>query len=99
MLRLKRVSLSEFLEDPTSYLSKPSSWKARNRSLIADRDTKVLVSAQAAFLPVPKQGKATFNPVLFNYQSYSGNPAVLTILATREGTSTTIIDNKRDAFR
>jgi hypothetical protein len=56
------------------------------------------VSAQACFLPVPQQGKATFNPVLFNYQSYSQNPAVLTILVTREGTSATIIDNKRDAF-
>jgi hypothetical protein len=96
---LKRVSLREFLDEPTNYLSKPASWKGRNRTLLADRDTKVLVSAQAAFLPVPKQGKATFNPVLFNYQSVSGDPAVLTILATREGTSTTIIDNKRDAFR
>jgi hypothetical protein len=36
--------------------------------------------------------------VLFNYQSRPGDPAVLAILATREGTSMTIIDNKRDAF-
>ena len=50
------------------------------------------------FLPIPKSGVATFNPVLFNYQSYPGDPAVLTILATREGTSTTIIDNQRDGF-
>jgi hypothetical protein len=41
---------------------------------------------------------AEFNPVLFNYQSYEGDPAVLTIVATREGTSATIIDNKRDGF-
>jgi hypothetical protein len=41
---------------------------------------------------------AEFNPVLFNYQSYEGDPAVLTILATREGASITVIDNKRDAF-
>jgi hypothetical protein len=58
----------------------------------------VLVSAQAAFLPVPKEGQAEFNPVIFNYQSYQGDPAVLTIVATREGTSATIIDNVRDAF-
>lgn len=96
--RLQRVSLYDFLKEPTLYLSKPSSWKGKNKSLWAERDSKVLVSAQACFLPVPKQGKATFNPVLFNYQSISGDPAVLTILATREGTSTTIIDNKRDAF-
>ena len=97
--RLQRISLFEFLKEPTNFLSKPNSWLGKDRTLLADRDDKVLVSAQAAFLPIPKSGKATFNPVLFNYQSSSGNPAVLTILATREGTSTTIIDNKRDAFR
>src|SRR6185503_13655691 len=63
------------------------------------RDSSVLVSAQAAFLPVPQQGQAEFNPVLFNYQSYQGDPAVLVIVATREGTSATIIDNTRDSFQ
>ncbi len=95
---LRRVSLYDFLADPTDYLSNPNSWKGKRRTLLAERDSKVLVSAQACFLPVPKQGLATFNPVLFNYQSSAKNPAVLTILATREGTSVTIIDNKRDAF-
>jgi len=56
----------------------------------------VLVSAQHAFLPVPQEGKATFWPVIFNYQSTKKNPAVLTILVTRQGTSMTIIDNARD---
>ena len=96
--RLRRVSLYDFLANPTSFLTNPGSWRSPNRSLIAPRDEKVLVSAQACFLPIPKLGKATFNPVLFNYQSVSGDPGVLTILATREGTSTTVIDNKRDAF-
>jgi hypothetical protein len=36
--------------------------------------------------------------VSFNYQSYQGDPAVLTIVATREGTSATVIDNVRDGF-
>jgi len=96
--RLQRISLYDFLSEPTAYLSKPSSWRGKNKTLLAPRDSKVLVSAQACFLPIPKSGKATFNPVLFNYQSTSGDPGVLTILATREGSSTTIIDNKRDAF-
>jgi hypothetical protein len=96
--KLKRISLYDFLENPTAYLSKPQSWRSPKKSLLVERDSKVLVSAQAAFLPVPKKDKATFNPVLFNYQSYSGDPAVLTILATREGTSVTVIDNKRDGF-
>jgi hypothetical protein len=96
--KLNRITLTEYLKNIRSYLSVPSSWKGSRTSLLAKRDTHVLVSAQACFLPVPQKGKAEFNPVLFNYQSYKNNPAVLTILATREGTSATIIDNTRDAF-
>ncbi len=95
---LRRVSLYDFLAHPRSYLTNPASWRGERHSLLAPRDTKVLVSAQACFLPIPKSGKATFNPALFNYQSAQGDPAVLTILATREGTSVTVIDNARDAF-
>lgn len=95
---LKRVSLYDFLREPTAYLTNPDSWRGERRTLLAPRDSKVLVSAQACFLPVPRSGLATFNPVLFNYQSTSESPAVLTLLATREGSSVTIIDNKRDAF-
>lgn len=97
--RLQKISLRELLHDLRRHLSRPDSWKGERTSLLApDRDSHVLVSAQACFLPVPKAGVATFNPVLFNYQSVAGDPAVLTILATREGTSATVIDNKRDAF-
>lgn len=95
---LHRVSLHEYLADIRRYLHDPGSWAGRRTSLLAERDTHVLVSAQAAFLPIPSQGQAEFNPVIFNYQSYQGDPAVLTIVATREGTSATIIDNVRDAF-
>jgi hypothetical protein len=93
------VTLRNYLDGFRSFLSEPDSWKGDRRSLLASRDTHALVSAQACFLPIPKTGSAEFNPVLFNYQSYSGEPAVLAILATREGTSATIIDNTHDAFR
>ena len=96
---LKRISLEQLLADPRAYMTEPGSWKGSEKSLLAKRDTHVLVSAQACFLPVPRKGIAEFNPVIFNYQSYEGDPAVLTILATREGTSMTVIDNKRDAFQ
>lgn len=96
---LRKVNLREFLGNIRKYLNRPGSWKGRSHSLLSPRDRHVLVSAQACFLPVPKKGMAEFNPVLFNYQSYEGDPAVLTILATREGTSVTVIDNKRDAFQ
>lgn len=95
---LRRVALSEVLGNLRGYLHEPDSWAGRLNSLLAQRDSHVLVSAQAAFLPIPQEGSATFNPVLFNYQSYPGDPAVLTILATREGTSITVIDNQRDGF-
>jgi hypothetical protein len=95
---LRRVSLTEYLGHFREYLSDPESWAGEERSLLAERDTHVLVSAQAAFLPIPQGGRAEFNPVIFNYQSYAGDPAVLAIVATREGTSATIIDNVRDAF-
>ena len=95
---LKRISLADFLNAPTAFMTRPWKWKGDRKTLSAPRDSKVLVSAQACFLPIPKQGEAVFNPVLFNYQSVKDDPAVLTILATREGTSMTIIDNTRDAF-
>ncbi|MEM8612520.1 MAG: hypothetical protein AAGF93_10915, partial [Cyanobacteria bacterium P01_H01_bin.105] len=95
---LERASLKDVLGDLRSYLSEPDSWAGSENSLLADRDSHVLVSAQAAFLPIPQGENATFNPVLFNYQSYPGDPAVLTLLVTREGTSATIIDNQRDGF-
>jgi hypothetical protein len=95
---LERITLTEYLRHFRRYLSDPDSWAGRDGSLLAARDSHVLVSAQAAFLPVPQQGIAEFNPVIFNYQSYEGDPAVLTIVATREGTSATVIDNTRDAF-
>jgi hypothetical protein len=90
------VSLKELLADPGRWLSRADGGSIRTGSLLAPRDTHALVSAQAAFLPVPRGGKATFHPVIFNYQSTAGNPAVLTILATRQGTSVTVIDNARD---
>jgi hypothetical protein len=95
---LTSITLRDYLRDLRAHLSTPSSWAGTETSLLAPREKDVLVSAQACFLPVAASGKAEFNPVLFNYQSYAGAPAVLAIVATREGTSATIIDNVRDGF-
>ena len=92
------ITLRDFLEDPSRWLSAPLEGRIRGGSLLAPRDTHALVSAQAAFLPVPRRGQATFHPVVFNYQSTAGNPAVLTLLVTRQGTSLTVIDNARDSL-
>ncbi|HTL38736.1 MAG TPA: hypothetical protein VL326_36645 [Kofleriaceae bacterium] len=96
--KLELVSLKELLDSPEQFMSTTDKGKIKSGSLLAKRDTHVLVSAQHAFLPVPKEGKATFWPVIFNYQSTKKNPAVLAILVTRQGTSMTIIDNNRDSI-
>jgi hypothetical protein len=93
---IEYVTLTELLRDPGRYLSRPHKGAIRHQTLLAPRDTHALVSAQTAFLPVPRDGKATFWPVIFNYQSYARNPAVLAILVTRQGTSMTVVDNARD---
>ncbi len=96
---LRRVTLRDYLGSLRRHLTRPESWGGAGQSLLCDRDSHVLVSAQACFLPIPKKGAAEFNPVLFNYQSIKSDPAVLAVLATREGTSATVIDNVRDAFQ
>ncbi len=89
----RAVRLSDVLEHLGEYLSASSTLKGSG-NLLAKRDTHFLVSAQHVFVPLPREGKAEFNPVLFNYQSYPGNPAVLTLLVTREGLSVRVIENK-----
>jgi len=90
------ITLRDFLAEPGRWLSRAAAGHIQGGSLLAPRDSHALVSAQAAFLPVPRQGQATFHPVIFNYQSWKQNPAVLTILVTRQGTSLTVVDNARD---
>jgi len=94
--QLSTVSLRELLAHPNRYMALPEKGRIKGGSLLAKRDAKVLTSAQATFLPIRKGGKTRFWPVIFNYQSYEKNPAVLTLLVTRQGTSMTIIDNTRD---
>jgi len=90
------VTLRDLLASPERYLSLPRQGSIKGGTLLAPRDTHALVSAQAAFLPVPRGATATFHPVIFNYQSTAGHPAVLSILVTRQGTSMSIVDNGRD---
>jgi hypothetical protein len=90
---LRSIPLTDLLKDLKAYASLPSSIRGSG-NLLAPRDSHFLVSAQAVFLPIPQNGKAEFNPVLFNYQSAPGSPAVLSILVTRQGTSVSVIENK-----
>ena len=96
---LHTMSLVNVLRDIRVVSSKPDSMEndpSKPINLLAERDTHFLVSAQAVFLPIPRSGQATFHPVVFNYQSAPGSPAVLVLLATREGTSAKVIENRSE---
>ncbi len=90
---LETVPLTDVLRNIKKYSSKPWSILGSG-NMLSSRDTHFLVSAQAVFLPIPKKGKAEFNPAVFNYQSAPGSPAVLTLLVTRQGTSISVIENR-----
>ncbi len=96
---LESVPLLDVLRDVGRFASAPSALGAEPEShaaidLSAPRDTHFLVSAQAVFLPISHDGQADFSPVVFNYQSAPGSPAVLTMLITREGTSIAVLENR-----
>lgn len=92
---LHTVSLTQFLKTPERFMSLPGKGKIKGK-LWSKRDSHVLVSAQTTLLPVPQKGSIKFSPVIFNYQSQDGAPAVLTLLVTRQGTSMTVVENSRD---
>eukprot|EP01112_Ceratiomyxa_fruticulosa_P014188 TRINITY_DN4044_c0_g1_i5.p1 TRINITY_DN4044_c0_g1~~TRINITY_DN4044_c0_g1_i5.p1 ORF type:complete len:512 (-),score=104.96 TRINITY_DN4044_c0_g1_i5:151-1563(-) len=100
---LYAINLREYLENFRMYLNDSTqlNWKGKNNSLLApSRDSHAIMSSQACFLPVPQSGEAKFNVGIFNYQSSRGNPAVLSIVATINGTSAQIVDtnNKKLYF-
>jgi hypothetical protein len=92
---LRTVLLEDAIRNLRPLLSRPEELGFHG-NLHALRDTHFLVSAQAVFLPIPKSGEATFNPVVFNYQSAPDSPAVLTMLVTRQGTSVTVVENRSE---
>lgn len=86
---LTSVSLKEYLAQFSQYISNG----AVTGSLLSERDQHAIHSVQACFLPAAVGEEVNFNVALYNYQSYKGNPAVLTIVASSHGTSAQIIDN------
>lgn len=93
---LQTLELREVLARLRAHLSFPDRFRAASDDFTAPRDTHYLVSAQHVFVPVPDGESVELAPVLFNYQSEPGTPAVLCLLVTREGTSIQIIENRYD---
>jgi len=86
---LHAVDLAEYLQHFADFQHAPTG--AISGSLLDHRDGEVLVSAQACLLPVAAGAAVSFAPVLFNYQAMAGDPAVLVIMATPEGTSAQVM--------
>jgi hypothetical protein len=82
---LKQITLKEYLENIGEYT------KSSTPNMYRPRDAALLVSGQACILPLAT-GKVAFNGALYNYQSEPNDPAVLTIMATAQGTSTQTVD-------
>jgi hypothetical protein len=93
---MRTVPLPEILAHLREHLSAPDDFRPESDDFTAERDTHYLVSAQHVFVPLPAGQRVDFAPVLFNYQSSPGTPAVLCLLVTREGTSIQIIENRYD---
>ena len=99
---LRSVTLTEYLENFRDYLHSPGKWpnKKRRGLLAPERDSHVLMSAQACFLPVPEMGgEVNFNVAVYQYQSRKEAPAVLAIIAGVNGTSAHVITNTADGGR
>lgn len=91
---LRTVTLKEYLQNFRDYLHAPSKWAGtKNSLLIEGQDKHVISSAQACFLPMPAEGEAKFNVAIRNYQARSGDPAVLAIVASANGTSAQVLDS------
>ncbi len=88
---LHTVTLKQYLENFRNYLHKPNGWKGHKTSLLAARDSHVVTSAQACFLPIPATDEAKFNVAIYNYQTRAKDPAVLAIVASSKGTSAQIL--------
>ncbi len=76
---LKRISLKQYLENASEYLSNPLA----ENLYCKERDEAILTSAQFCIVPENEN----FTVQLFNYQSHYGDPAVLVILMSQDGTS------------
>jgi hypothetical protein len=83
----KIISLKEYLQNIDKYC--PDCVSPTN--LYDSRDETILTSTQCCILPVQSKMKTEFAVQLFNYQSSEDNPAVLVILASKNGTSTQIL--------
>jgi len=94
---LKTISLKEYLQNFDQYTHEKSADKI-NLLRSDKKDSHVIMSSQSCFLPMEKGKETSFNVSIYNYQSYKGNPAVLTIVANASGTSAAVLDDSNQTL-
>jgi len=87
----KVIGLREFLTDISLYTD-----NTHHIDLTDTRDDVVLTSSQCCVLPVRKGQKTEFAVQMFNYQSYDEDPAVLTILVSKDGVSAQVLGRSNE---
>lgn len=89
----KIISLKEYLENMGTYLNNSNI----ENLYCAERDSAILTQVQTCILPCEENSSVEFNINLYNYQSYSES-AVLTIVVSKNGTSTQTVKGKTDLY-
>lgn len=85
----KVVSLDEYLKNFHQYSNVDGATDLWN-----ERDTEILTGAQCCMLPCEDNGRVEFAVNLYNYQTTNENPAVLVIVATKDGTSAQVLNRQ-----
>ena len=95
---LQTISLKDYLTNFADFMS--NDYYNKNKididltSQKENKDSHVIMSSQACFLPIQSGEETKFNVALYNYQSEARNPAVLVIVSTSKGSSAQIIEGK-----
>lgn len=96
---LRTVPLSQLLSDLGRYVTSPASLTGpasvgERLSLSAPRDSHLFVEVQTAVVPIPVRGRVAIRPVVWSSASAPRAPAILAVVASREGTSVRVIENR-----
>eukprot|EP01083_Nonionella_stella_P081541 224657_1 len=92
------ISLTDYLCNFSDFMSndyyKTSNKQIDLTSQKENKDSHVIMTSQACFLPIEAGEETKFNIALFNYQSKPRNPSCLVIVSTSKGSSAQIIEGK-----
>ena len=92
---LQTISLKDYLKHFSDFMSNDV-YRNNNTKInllrSGNKDSHVIMSSQACFLPIQQGQETKFNVALYNYQSRPRNPAVLVIVSTSKGSSAQIIE-------